>query len=113
MRSQVGKFLHDAEATRHLDLADDFVARLLVIPPRPRLPGGRDGTQAIDNAVVAIYIAVKAAHLAVRDDVDPRPFLIQNGDIGGVVEQLLQVVRPPFSRLIRGFALMPPAWMPV
>src|SRR5262249_5786226 len=59
--------------------------------------GGEAGPGGGAKRVEGLHFPVErlheeeAAHLAVADDVDPRALLVANGELGGVVERLLDV----------------------
>src|SRR5262249_5903938 len=112
--AQVLELLDDAEAAgRRLDAPRRLVARLLVVAPRAGLPAHGQGSDALDDRVVGVHVPVEAAHLAVRDDVEPGLVHVADRGIGGVVEHLLEVARPVLAGLVGLDRGEPPAGLAV
>ena len=84
MIAQVGKLLHDAQASWRFNLANGFIAGLLVVAPGTGLARHGEGANAVDDTVIAIHVAVQTPRFAVGDDVHASPLLIQDGNIHGV-----------------------------
>src|SRR5262245_32805522 len=103
---QVGKLLHDPQTFRCLDLSDRFIAGLLIIAPWASFPRDREGTNAVNDAVVSIDIAVsivsasQTARCAVGNNICTGAFLVDDGNIDGIAKHFFEILRPPLALLM-------------
>jgi hypothetical protein len=86
---------------------------LLIVAPWASLACDREGTDTLDNAVIAVNIAIQAAGFAVGDDIDASTLLIEDGNVGRVIEQLFEIIGAPCALLIQIFTGMPPPGLAV
>jgi hypothetical protein len=95
--AEIGEFLHNPQARGRFNLANGFVAYLLVIAPGASFAGYRQRANAVDDLVIAIHIAVQAARFTVGNDVHAGSFLVENGNVDRIAEQFVEVVRTPIA----------------
>src|SRR5262249_23980534 len=113
MVAQIRKLLHNTQTCRGLNLADGFVARLLVIAPGANFAGHRKGTNPVNDFVIAIHVAVQAVRFAVSNNVHARPFLVENGNVDSIVEQFREVIWSPGALGVQILTDVPPAGPPM
>src|SRR5688572_9102390 len=92
MGDEILKFFDDPQALGRLNFTYRLIASLLVVAPWPSLTRHWQGPNALDDVVVTIHIAIQTPRFTVGDDVNPRALLVQDGDVGGIVEQFRQIV---------------------
>ncbi len=98
--AQIRKLLHNPQTRGRVNLANGFVACLLVIAPGTGFAGHRERANAVDDGVIAIHVAVQTARFAVGNNVDTGAFLIENGNVDGVTEQFLEIIWTPIALLV-------------
>src|SRR5262249_17307224 len=106
---QIRKLLHNPQTRGRCNLANGFVACLLVIAPGTGLAGHWERANAVDDLVIAIHVAVQAARFAVGNNVDTGTVLVENGNVDGVTEQFLEIIWTPIALLVEILTGVPPA----
>jgi hypothetical protein len=97
------ELLHDPEPLRRGDLLHDLERRVGVPERLAQAPGRRQGADTVE-AIVEADDEADPHHLAGGDDVDPRPLLVEQRDLRGVLHELAHVrgTQPPrLHRLAR------------
>src|SRR5262249_17322659 len=95
--AQIRKLLHNPKPRGRCNLANGFVACLLVIAPGTGFAGHREGANAVDDLIIAIHVAVQAARFAVGNDVYAGAFLVENSNIDRIAEQFFEIIRTPIA----------------
>ena len=91
----------DAEPVRCGDRLEDLEAVLLIVAAGAKQAIGRQRADAGQVAVELGGEEAGAAHLAIRDHVDPGRFLVVDREIDGIVEHLGEVGRAELATLRR------------
>ena len=81
----------DGRGVHGLEHLQRLVPLLLVVAPRTGLPSDRQRLDVLQDRVVGVDVAVRAARLAIGDDVDPGRLHVVDRGADGIVEHLVEI----------------------